>query len=229
MPLETITFNLDRIILFLNDREVLGLIISGIVFIGIIVILVLLHHWGAYRPHTAAQLGTDEKIIKIFRKHKFIFWVEAFFMILIGVLPLVLFFFVPDSWFPWLSQFKDFSIVLLFAWAIFIILGIFVIGTNFFLDVWILTNKRLIDVEQKSLFNRDIAEVSLENIQDINVQVPGLLKSILNIGNVYVQSAGYSREFVITDVAHPMKVKNMISEIHMKHLEKAKEVKIVSN
>jgi len=215
-----------QIILFLNNKIFLGAIITVAFLVSIIVALILFYHWHTYRPRNVVSLEEGEEIVKIFRKHWFPFLIDFLFLIFLAIFPLAIGF-LPEEWLAWLSQIKSFLIVLYLVWLDFIAFGILIVGTNYFLDTWVLTNKRIVDIEQKSLFRRDIAELRLENIQDIKIEILGLINSILGIGNLYVESAGAVREFVIRNVAKPEEAKNIISEMERRKAEEAKKVTIV--
>lgn len=94
-------------------------------------------------------------------------------------------------------------------WSIF-----FVMWTNYYLDVWVITNHRVVDIEQFSLFSRDVSEFRLDRIQDITIEVKGLIPTILNFGNLHVQTAGMMRELMIRDVHDPYSTKNRIIKEH---------------
>ncbi|TAK04132.1 PH domain-containing protein [Patescibacteria group bacterium] len=81
------------------------------------------------------------------------------------------------------------------------------------LDIWIVTNERIIDVEQKGLFNRVASELHLANIQDVTTEVKGMLATFLDYGDVYVQTAGQKDRFIFKHVPHPNKVKETIIEL----------------
>jgi len=96
----------------------------------------------------------------------------------------------------------------LFGWTMY-----FKFWTLYWLDIWVVTNKRLIDIDYKRLFDRDIAIMNLSSIQDVTVRVTGVFASLLKFGAVAVQTAGESREFVIDQIAHPEK----LHEVLVKH------------
>lgn len=74
---------------------------------------------------------------------------------------------------------------------------------DYYLDVFVVTNKRLVDIEQRGLLSRTIAEQPLYRIQDVTSEVNGFLAHIFRYGNVYVQSAGEKDRFYFEQVAHP--------------------------
>ena len=74
---------------------------------------------------------------------------------------------------------------LLFGWTLY-----FKFFTLYWLDVWVITNRRVIDIDFKRLFDRDIAILRIEQVQDVQVRVTGLLANLLKFGSVSVQTAG---------------------------------------
>jgi hypothetical protein len=92
------------------------------------------------------------------------------------------------------------------SWILF-----FVAWTNYYLDILVVTNKRVIDIQQIGLFARDVAEIRTENIEDLRVEIVGPIASLLHFGNLHIQSAGESREFVMRNIPDPHKVREAIS------------------
>lgn len=156
------------------------------------------------------HIGGDEKVVYEIRRHWFVFLAESFFLIVLFFVPWVIFsvFDVFGS-----SVTGDAGALFVFittAW-LFILWMLFLIRwTNYYLDVWIVTNKRIIDVEQHSLFSRDVSEFRLDRVQDITIEIKGVLATLLHFGDIHVQTAGESREFTIKRVPKPYKVKDML-------------------
>jgi hypothetical protein len=96
---------------------------------------------------------------------------------------------------------------------------------NYYLSLQIVTDKRLIDVDQRGLFNREVNELALEKIEDISYKPSGVWGTIFNYGYVSVQtaaeasteiskSAAISSGFVFENVPNPAKVHAIISEVY---------------
>ena len=84
---------------------------------------------------------------------------------------------------------------------------------DFYYDVWIITNWRIIDCDQQGLFRRNISSIlNLDHIQDIQTTVVGIIKTVLDYGNIEVQTAAAKREFIFEDVAHPRQVEKMVRD-----------------
>ena len=141
----------------------------------------------------------DEEILYVFRRHMlssfkgFIFFV---FMVLIGCVPFLL----------W----RDNS-VMVFVWIAFGLVGLLGYGYSkvlWYFSFYLITNQRLRQVRQKSLFKKTVVDLDLENIQSASFGVPGLFGSMFNYGTILVQtSAG---DLVLSMVSHPETVYNEI-------------------
>ncbi len=83
----------------------------------------------------------------------------------------------------------------------------------FYLDMWIITNDRMVDVTQISLFGRTVAEVDLYQIQDVVAEVHGFLPTIFRYGTVTLQTAGAVPKFVIEDVSHPYELQKLLLDL----------------
>ncbi len=85
--------------------------------------------------------------------------------------------------------------------------------TDWYLDTWIVTNERIINVEQHGLFSRTASELHLLNIQDVTSEVHGLLRTFLKFGNVYIQTAAERERFNFKDVHQPERLREQILKL----------------
>jgi len=83
-----------------------------------------------------------------------------------------------------------------------------------YLDVYIVTNQRLVDISQNGLFKRDISELQMRQIQDVSAHVEGFFETILHFGDVYIQTAGERENFIFTNIPHPYTVSKQIIDLH---------------
>lgn len=95
-------------------------------------------------------------------------------------------------------------------WVLFLLIGAFYSWTVWILDIWIVTDRKFVDIEQKSLFHRQVSTLTLEKVQDVTVQVDGVFATWLDFGTVIVQTAGQEREFVIHGIRRPYKFKEVL-------------------
>lgn len=74
---------------------------------------------------------------------------------------------------------------------------------DYYLDVWVITNERVLSLEQRGIFNRLVSELRLSRIQDVSSQVKGVWETFLHFGDVKVQTAGEEAHFVFYEVPDP--------------------------
>jgi ABC-type proline/glycine betaine transport system permease subunit len=103
------------------------------------------------------------------------------------------------------------SLIVLLVWFFIVWNFIFIIWTDHFLDVLIITNLHLIDIENIGLWNREISTLKLKNIQDISSKVIGIIPSILKYGDLEIQTAGSMNNFIIKNVQNPDLVRQKIN------------------
>ena len=103
--------------------------------------------------------------------------------------------------------------MLVFAWML-----SFLIFIDYYFDVWIVTNQRIVNIEQKGLFSRVTSELKLEKIQDISSDIKGLIPTILNFGDLLVQTAAEETKFKFRNIPDPNSVKDLIMNLQKKFM-----------
>jgi len=161
-------------------------------------------------------LEKDEYVILEIRKHWFFWLTEIFLSIIFALLPIIIFLV-----FGFLGLIFDIYSVTVFLflyslWVLFVWIVLFVFWTNQYLDSWTITNHKIYTIEQHGLFKREISVIHYENIQDITYGVSGLIQSIFNFGNLYVQTAGARTKFEIKGIKDPSLIQKKINEILLK-------------
>lgn len=94
-----------------------------------------------------------------------------------------------------------------------------VIGTIIFIPSWIgwhfsvfiMTDQRFIQITQKGLFHRAVADLGLAQIQSVNYEVSGLQETMLGFGTIKMQT--YVGDLTIHDVHHPAKIQKKLLSI----------------
>ena len=155
----------------------------------------------------------NERVVAIVRHHWWVLFVQV---IGIAVLFFAPFFLIPIV-FLFASQGGAPAIpggVVLFAasaWSLIMWNFLFARWTDYYFDIWVITNWRIIDIDQQGFFKRNVATLlTLDHIEDIETSTDGIIGSLLNFGHVQVQTAAAEREFNIDDVPNPTGVDQII-------------------
>lgn len=159
------------------------------------------------------ELQSGEKIIRVYRPHWFVFFLAvgkiAALMAVIFAAPFSFRAYLPGLY-SGREEFVFMGAVLAteILWVL-----IFLTIADYYLDIWVVTNSRVVFIELHGLFSRTVSSVNLENIQDVSTEVRGFLPMILRYGNVVIQSAGTRGQFVFRHVPNPHEIKDMILEM----------------
>lgn len=93
------------------------------------------------------------------------------------------------------------------------LIALYIIAKNYYIwenDICILTNKRMIDVNQRSFLNRSVSEASLDKILSSSYEIKTLAQNLFNFGNVYLKIAGFKEGLVLEDVVDPYNLQQII-------------------
>lgn len=122
------------------------------------------------------------------------------------------------------------TILFVIGGSIFFLFGLLFLFQTFmeyWLDIFIVTDKRILDINQTGLFNRTVSELRLYRTQDVTSEIKGFLHSMFDYGDVYVQTAGEMERFHFENVPHPNDVAKTILELaeedRKNHLEETVE------
>lgn len=178
------------------------------------------------------EYDKDEYVVAQFRKHWFVFLIDVMYLIPLALAPVIfigLTVLVGDA-IPFSFDIRyvySYEIFFSMMWLLIAWIMFFIALTDYYLDVLRVTNKRIIDVDQRGFFSRNVATMTVANIQDITIDTAGFFGTILHYGSVKIQSAGEGREFTIHHLARPELIKATLSKLQREYEERVQEVKIV--
>lgn len=155
-------------------------------------------------------LASQEVVLILIRRHWFVFIRPTIIFVFLLILPPLSIVITP-SYFPIVAD-PAIAPVIQFLLAIYIMAILtyaFVLWMAYYLDVWIITNQRIIDVEQAGLFTRSVSEMTMDRIQNVTVEIPGFIATIFGFGNIRIQTAGEA-DFTIMEVAEYETAKDLI-------------------
>lgn len=161
--------------------------------------------------NTFRKQHPDEKTILVVRKHWLTLFSSMAILFFLTLLPFIIYFFIKSA--TWYYVF--FSVYWFLVAVYFLILWnlLFYNIIMYYLDIIIITNKRVIENEQNGLFKYTASEVELSKIQDISVKVFGPLAEFLDFGDMEIQSAGTQTKFYFHTLPHPYKIRKIINDL----------------
>src|SRR6185369_10095065 len=132
------------------------------------------------------HLDPGEHVILEVRKHWIVFAGHAIYLFLAAFFPFIilvairifLYNYIPVS-IPSTLNLSSLSLFFYSLWVLFLWISFFVSWTKYYLDVWYVTEKRIIAIEQKRIFDRGISNLRFDKIQDITIDVRGFWSTLL--------------------------------------------------
>lgn len=167
------------------------------------------------------QLDFNERFVFFLRRHGFVFFKKVLGYLILASLPFLAYF-VLKIYFPQLLADKiiyPLLVLLASIYLIFIWISLFHAWVDYYFDLWVVTNRQIINIEQEGLFNRTLSKQPLNRVQDITAESKGFFPTILKFGNVYIQTAGAKERFVFKDIKNPYEVSQKINKLVREALE----------
>lgn len=151
-----------------------------------------------------------EKIILLLRRH----W----FTQLKWIITAVAMVFVPLSLtrIPLLDFLSDKGQTMaLIIWYLLVVAFVYEQFISWYFHVFIITDERVIDVNFYNLLYKEVSEAKIDNIEDVTYRQGGVIRALLNFGDINMQTAGEKREFAIEDVPFPGRVAKILNELKL--------------
>ena len=166
-------------------------------------------------------INEDEKILRITHQHIVLpiirFAVLALFSILLLTLGSLI------------SSISDSILAVdLYYFGVFIVISFFILiyttyFHNYFMSYQVITTMRIIDIDQRGLFKRELNEVLHANVQNANYEQNGLFPLLFHYGNVVLETSGQKRGpsevsgFIFKNVPRPKDVMKEVTDLYHKY------------
>jgi uncharacterized membrane protein YdbT with pleckstrin-like domain len=152
-----------------------------------------------------------EEVVMVLRRHRFVLYLPVAFLALMCLVPIAIFYFYSKE-----IESGGFTSLFFFVSSLWYI-GVWVLAfyflTMYALNTVIITNRRVIDNDQLGFFNRKVSELHTNRIQDVSVHTQGVIETLLNFGDVTVQTAAVDKQFVFLQIPKPEAVKDAIMQV----------------
>lgn len=167
---------------------------------------------GAKHKYFEDQLDGEE-VLFVFRRHPIvmrkgiILWAAGMLVGPVYTLLLTLIYSSNPSKYPS----PGFFFLSLLASIVLSLILIFPFWIGWYFSVFILTDQRFIQINQKGLFHRAVADIALDQIQSINYEINGFGETLMGFGTIKMQT--YLGDLVIHEVHHPAKIQKKLASI----------------
>lgn len=161
------------------------------------------------------ELEPGEHVVLSVRKHWFLFLVELLPYAIMAIIPFALpkFLALTPSMAAYAAFFEfntHLSRAALGVWLLIVWTGAWGAFTKYFLNAWVLTSQRIVNIKQRRFFSREVSSLFLSRIQDVTSDVSGIIASLLGIGDIKAQTAAEDVEFVMHGIPRPEQMRELI-------------------
>ncbi|MBI2592105.1 PH domain-containing protein [Candidatus Saccharibacteria bacterium] len=141
-------------------------------------------------------LVAGEHVVVIVRKH-FIGLVFIYLQALVGMIAVLSIIFItsPDIFNNLDDQSNRLLVAVVLLGVALLVLYLFVATYVYRHSRLLVTDKNLIQINQKSLFIRKVSRLSMSNVEDVSADQRGILATIFNYGTLLIQTAGERPNF----------------------------------
>lgn len=152
----------------------------------------------------------DEKILLLLRAHPItnLPWIIS--AVLVFSIPFIISWLAPYAGFNLVFIPQNFLLILLIINYLLALIITFEGFLGWYFNVYIVSDKNIIDVDFHSILYKNIDVAPLRNIEDASSSMAGIFSSVFHYGNVFIQTAGTSRNIDFHDVPKPHKVADFI-------------------
>lgn len=153
----------------------------------------------------------DEKIILLLRQHPIVNlkWIFTTLLLLTGPTLLSLtgvFSFLPGG----------FALIITLSW--YLVTSAYAIEglLDWYFNVYFITTHRIVDVDFYNIIDKRVSNAEIEKIEDVSYTTGGVIRTMFNYGDVFIQTAAEVSEFDFYAVPNPEKVVKILDDLRTK-------------
>lgn len=153
----------------------------------------------------------DEKIILMLRQHPIVNlkWILTTLLLLTG--PTLIGIFGVFSFLP-----GGFALVVALSW--YLVTSAYAIEglLDWYFNVYFITTHRIVDVDFYNIIDKRVSNAEIEKIEDVSYTTGGVIRTMFNYGDVFIQTAAEVSEFDFFAVPNPEKVVKILDDLRIK-------------
>ncbi|MEI7792587.1 MAG: PH domain-containing protein [Candidatus Berkelbacteria bacterium] len=93
-----------------------------------------------------------------------------------------------------------------------------------YLDLFIITDERVIDIKQNGFFHQTTNELHLVDINDVETDISGAFGVSMKFGRLTIKTGAENEEMIIESVPRAAKVARMLMDLHTKMVSDDKKI-----
>ncbi|MBI5794248.1 PH domain-containing protein [Candidatus Uhrbacteria bacterium] len=105
------------------------------------------------------------------------------------------------------------GIVIFFLWIASGIILLFRQYLKWSRTLFVITDQRVVDQEQKGFFNRVVTQTRYDQIDEVSYQVKGIVPTLLRYGTVRLELHGASADIVVPHVLRPAYITDLLNDL----------------
>lgn len=78
----------------------------------------------------------------------------------------------------------------------------------------ILTNQKVVFIQYHSLINREVSQLNIGEVEDVNVSQPSIMDRIFKTGRITIETAGEQNNYVLNQVEKPYEFARKTIQMH---------------
>lgn len=159
---------------------------------------------------TIEATSPDERTLCVMKQHPFgilIIYVSSFLAFMLGLA--IISFFLPSVFSSSATVYALWSFFALAAAVVLLIM----LGLSTYVynqSVLTVTDKNVVQVLQKSIYERKVSQISLANIEDVTSEQRGIFSNWFNFGTIKIETAGEQANFIFPLCPHPNRIARII-------------------
>jgi len=158
------------------------------------------------------QLKKGEEIITAVRRYGLTLLWQWFIILLLLAVPFFFMF--------WLFRHDWWGMTLFLAPIIFGLAWIIRIIFLWRKNVLVITNQRLIDYDQRGLFDQLVSEIFYDQVEDVHGRIRGVWGTIFRYGEITIQSGNGKINIIAKQIKQPVYLQQEINELRQNYLAK---------
>jgi len=120
----------------------------------------------------------------------------------------------------------NYQFIVILGWYLIVTSFVFESFLTWYFNVYIITDERIIDVDFYNLIYKDISTAEVERIQDVSYRMGGVVRTLFNYGDVFIQTAAEKPNFEFLAVPKPDKVVKLLQDLMIQEKQEAIEGRV---